>query len=198
MTQIKAKDVKTLRDMTGAGMMDCKGALVDASGDLEKAVDLLRKRGVAGAAKKAGRSTNEGLVFSYIHGGGRIGTLVQVNCETDFVARTDDFQALCKDLAMHVAASSPLCVKREDLPEDELARERDIYLAQAKDSGKPEKIWEKIVEGRMNKFFGENCFLEQPFIKDDSKTVGEVVKEAIAKLGENIEISRFTRFQIGG
>lgn len=194
---ISAQDVKELRERTGAGMMDCKKALTDANGDMEKAVDLLREKGLAAAAKKAGRIAAEGLVEAYIHGGGRIGVLVEVNCETDFVAKTDEFKELCRDIAMQVAAASPEYVRREDVPEAVLEHERGIARQQALNEGKPEKILEKIVEGRIEKYFKEVCLLEQVYIKDNDKTVQAHVTEKIAKIGENISVRRFARFQVG-
>ena len=194
---ITATMVKELRERTGAGMMDCKKALQEAEGDLDAAVDILRKRGVAAAAKKAGRVAAEGAVLSYIHAGGKIGVLVEVNCETDFVARTDDFQALVKDVAMHVAAASPRFAERSEVTEDILAKEREIYRDQALQSGKPENVVDRIVEGKMEKFFSENVLTEQSFVKNPDKTVGEIVTDAVAALGENIKIRRFVRFQLG-
>jgi elongation factor Ts len=200
MAEVRAEHVRELREKTGAGMMDCKRALTESEGDFEKAVRYLREKGLAAAAKKSGRATSEGLIGSYLHGGGRIGVLVEVNCETDFVAKTPDFQNLVKDLAMQVAAASPAVprwVQREEVPGDVVESEREIYGAQAKSSGKPEKVIEKIVEGKVDKFLADVCLLEQPFIRDPQKTVAEVVKEAIAKLGENIQVRRFVRFQLG-
>ena len=195
---VTAGMVKELRERTGAGMMDCKKALVETGGDLEAAIDALRKKGLASAAKKAGRATSEGLVNSYIHAGGRIGVLLEINCETDFVARTDDFQKLAHDLSLHVAASQPRFIGRDEVTADVLEREKRIHREQALESGKPEHIVERIVEGRMSKFFAENCLLEQPFVKDTDRTVEEVLKAAIGKLGENMRICRFARFQLGG
>ncbi len=195
---VTAGMVKELRERTGAGMMDCKKALVETGGDLEAAIDALRKKGLASAAKKAGRATSDGLVISYIHAGGKIGVLLEINCETDFVARTDDFQQLAHDLSLHVAASQPRFIGRDEVTDDVLEREKRIHREQALESGKPEQIVERIVEGRMSKFFAENCLLEQPFVKDTGRTVEEVLKETIAKLGENMRICRFARFQLGG
>ncbi|MYA06488.1 MAG: translation elongation factor Ts [Holophagales bacterium] len=195
---VTAAMVKELRERTGAGMMDCKKALVETGGDLEASIDALRKKGLASAAKKAGRATSDGLVISYIHAGGKIGVLLEINCETDFVARTDDFQQLAHDLSLHVAASQPRFIGRDEVTDDVLDREKRIHREQALESGKPEQIVERIVEGRMSKFFAENCLLEQPFVKDTGRTVEEVLKEAIAKLGENMRICRFARFQLGG
>jgi elongation factor Ts len=189
--------VKELRERTGAGMMDCKNALLETKGDMEQAIDHLRKKGLASAAKKAGRVTAEGMVGSYIHMGGKIGVLVEVNCETDFVARTDDFQELVKDIAMHIAAADPRFVRREEVTQDVLDRERAIYRERTLAEGKPEKIVDKIVEGRMEKFYGESVLLEQPFIKDPDKTVLQLVNETIAKIGENINVRRFARFKLG-
>ncbi len=195
--EISAKVVKELRDKTGAGFMDCKKALQEANGDIEKAIDILKKRGIAKAAKKASRTASDGLIASYIHHGGKIGVLVEVNCETDFVAKTDDFKTLVNEIAMQIAATNPLYVKREDIPEDVLNREKEIYKAQALESGKPEKIVDKIVEGKIQKYYKEVCLLEQPYIRDDEKTVQDLINEAIAKLGENIVVRRFVRFVLG-
>jgi elongation factor Ts len=189
--------VKELRERTGAGMMDCKNALLETKGDMEQAIDALRKKGLASAAKKAGRITAEGVVGSYIHMGGKIGVLVEINCETDFVARTDDFQALVKDIAMHIAAADPRFVRREEVTEEILARERAIYRERTLAEGKPEKVVDKIVQGRMEKFFEETVLLEQPFVKDPDKTVGDLVTEKISKIGENIQVRRFARFKLG-
>ncbi len=189
--------IKELRQKTGAGVMDCKEALVECGGDMEKAVEYLRKKGLATAAKKASRAASEGLVASYIHAGGKIGVLVEVNCETDFVAKTDEFQALVKDICMQIAASSPQYVSREDVPEEVVEKEKEIYREQALESGKPEKVVDRIVEGKISKFFEEVCLLEQDFIKDPDKKVKDVVTEAIAKLGENIVVRRFARFALG-
>ncbi len=195
--QITAQMVKQLREMTGAGMMDCKKALQEADGDFDKAVKILRERGLAKAAKKAGRAAKEGIIHAYIHGGGRIGVMVEVNCETDFVARTDDFKNLVNDIALHIAAYAPRWVKREDVPEDIIEQEKEIYRKQALQEGKPEHVVEKIVEGKMKNFYKENVLLEQPFVKDEDKTVEEVIKEAIAKIGENIVVRRFVRWELG-
>jgi len=194
---ISAQLVKELRDRTGAGFSDCRAALVEAGGDVEKAVTVLRKKGQAAAAKKSQRVTSEGLVGSYIHAGGKIGVLVEINCESDFVARTDDFQRLCHDLAMHIAALDPRFLRREEVTQEVLDRERDIYREQAQASGKPAPVIEKIVSGKMEKFYEENCLYEQHLIKDESVTVKEMVDQAIAKLGENIAIRRFCRFKVG-
>lgn len=194
---ITAEMVKTLRERTGAGMMDCKKALNETNGDMDKAVDFLREKGLASAAKKAGRVATEGLVESYIHAGGRIGVLVEVNCETDFVAKTTDFQALVKDIAMHIAAANPLYVTKEEVPEEILTHEREILKAQAMNEGKPENIAEKMVEGRIEKYYKENCLMEQVFVKDGDLTMTELIKANIAKIGENITIRRFARFNLG-
>jgi len=195
--QVTPQLVKELRERTGAGMMDCKRALVDSEGDVEKAIELLRKRGMATAAKKAGRVAAEGVVSSYIHAGGRIGVLLEVNCETDFVARTDDFQNLVKDLGMHIAASDPRVVSRDEVTEAILERERAIYRDQAVESGKPENVLDRIVEGKIEKFYSESVLMEQAFIKNPEVTVQELVNEVIAKLGENIQVRRFARFKVG-
>lgn len=194
---IAAADVKELRERTGAGMMDCKKALAEVNGDMEKAIEYLRKKGLATAAKRAGKTANEGLVQAYIHGGGRIGVLIEVNCETDFVARTDDFRELVHNLAMQVAASRPEYVAREDVPEEVIAREKEILKAQALNEGKPEKVVEKIVNGRLEKFFQENCLLEQPYIKDMDRSVQDMINEKVAKLGEKIVVRRFVRYEVG-
>jgi elongation factor Ts len=189
--------VKDLREKTGAGMMDCKKALAEAGGNFEKAVDYLRQKGLATAARRAGRVASEGQIGSYVHAGGKLGVMVEVNCETDFVAKTDDFRAFAKDMAMHIAASNPLYIQRENVPAEALEREREIYRAQAREARKPEKIMEKIVEGKLEKFYGEVCLLEQPFIKDPDRTVQDLLNELIGKLGEKVEIRRFMRFQVG-
>ena len=194
---ISATAVKELREISGAGMMDCKKALSEASGNLDKAMDILRKSGIAKAQKKSGRSTKEGMIYSYIHPGSKLGVLIEINCETDFVAKTDDFTNLNKDLAMHIAASAPISVKREDISLDVLERERDIYAEQARQSGKPENIIDKMIEGRINKFYQENVLLEQAFVKNPDKTVQDIITDIIAKLSENIVVSRFVRFQLG-
>jgi len=197
MSTISASTVKELREISGAGMMDCKKALTEASGDLEKAIDILRKTGMAKARKKSGRSTKEGIILPYIHPGAKLGVLLEINCETDFVANTDDFKNLSKDIAMHIAASAPMSVSREEIPQETLEREKEIYADQARQSGKPENIIEKMTEGRLNKFYQENVLLEQTFVKDPDKTVADLITETVAKLGENILISRFSRFQLG-
>jgi elongation factor Ts len=194
---ISANLVKELRERTGAGMMDCKRALVACNGDIEKAIDELRTKGLAKAAKKAGRIASEGVVTSYIHMGGKIGVLVEVNCETDFVAKTAEFKQLAYDIAMQIAASNPGYVSRDEVPEEVLNREKEILKAQAREEGKPEQIIEKMVVGRLEKFYKEHCLLEQPYIKDPDKTVQELVHENIAKMGENISVRRFVRYQLG-
>jgi elongation factor Ts len=195
--EISAKLVKELRDRTNAGFNDCRAALIEAAGDIEKAIAVLRKKGQAAAAKKATREATEGLVGSYIHAGGKIGVLVEVNCESDFVARTEAFQQLCHDIAMHIAALDPKYVRREEVTSEMLEKEREIYKAQALATGKPEAVVDKIVNGKMEKFYEENCLYEQHYIKDESQTIGEMVNAAIAKLGENISIKRFSRFKVG-
>ena len=197
MSTISASTVKELREISGAGMMDCKKALTEASGDLEKAIDILRKTGMAKARKKSGRSAKEGIILPYIHPGAKLGVLIEINCQTDFVANTDDFKNLSKDIAMHIAASAPMSVNREEIPKETLKREKEIYADQARQSGKPENIIEKMTEGRLNKFYQENVLLEQTFVKDPDKTVADLITETVAKLGENILISRFSRFQLG-
>ena len=197
MAEISAKLVQELRERTGAGMMDCKRALSEASGDVAKAEDILRKRGLSAAAKKASRAASEGAVASYIHMGGKIGVLIEVNCETDFVARTDGFQTLVKDLAMQVAAAAPLWVRREEVPAEVVAKEMEIGKAQAREQKKPEAILEKIATGKLEKFYSEVCLLEQPFVRDDKKKVSDVLAEAVAKIGENIQVRRFARFVLG-
>jgi elongation factor Ts len=195
--QVTAQQVKELRERTGAGMMDCKSALVEAEGDLERAAEILRKRGLAAAAKKASRVAAEGAVGSYIHAGGKIGVLVEVNCETDFVARTDEFQQLVRDIAMHVAASDPRYLSRDEVTEEVLAKEREIFRQRALDEGKPENVVDRIVEGRLGKFYADAVLLEQPFVKDPDKTVEEMITEKIATIKENIRVRRFARYQLG-
>ena len=197
MAEISAKMVQELREKTGAGMMDCKKTLAEAGGDMAKAEELLRKKGLAQAAKKATRAATEGAVASYIHMGGKIGVLVEVNCETDFVARTDGFQTLVKDLAMQIAAASPLYVKREEVPAPVVAKEIEIAKHVAREQKKPEAMLDKIATGKMEKYYAETCLLEQPFVKDDKKKIQDVLNEAIAKLGENIQVRRFARFVLG-
>ena len=196
-TAISAGMVKELRERTGAGMMECKNALAEADGDMERAIDILRAKGAAKAAKRAERDVKEGAIGSYVHMGGRIGVLVEVGSETDFVARNEAFQALVRDLAMHIAAAAPLALSAEGIPADVVERERGVYLEQVKNEGKPEKMWDKIVEGKLNKFYKENTLLEQPFVKDPDKTVKELVTEVAAKTGENIVVRRFVRFALG-
>jgi elongation factor Ts len=194
---VTAEMVKELRERTGAGMMDCKKALVAADGDIEKAIDELRTKGLASAAKKASRVASEGVVTSYIHAGGRIGVLVEVNCETDFVGKTAEFKQLAYDVAMQIAASNPDYVSREDVPEQVITHEKDVLKAQALEEGKPEKVIDKMVEGRLEKFYKERCLLEQPFIKDPDKTVQELIHEHVARIGENINVRRFARYELG-
>ncbi len=194
---IAAEQVKALRNQTGAGMMECKKALLEAGGDLEKAVTFLRERGLAAAAKKAGRETREGIIGQYIHAGGRLGVLVEVDCETDFVAATEEFQELVRDIAMQIAASNPSYVRREDVRQEEIEGEKEIYHNQAQSAGKPEKVMERIVEGKLNKYYSEVCLYEQPFIKDGELTVEELIKSKIAVLKENISVKRFARFKVG-
>jgi elongation factor Ts len=195
---ISAKEVKALRDRTGAGMMDCKKALQETNGDMEAAIDFLRARGAAKAAKRAEKAANEGTIGSYIHFGGKVGVMVELNCETDFVAKTDAFLELAKDLAMHVAASNPVAVSPEDIPEAAVAREKHVFLEQVKNEGKPDHIAEKIVDGKLRKFFEESSLLKQPFVKDTDRTVEQLITEASAKTGEKITVARFARFQVGG
>ncbi len=197
MAEVTAALVKDLRERTGAGMMECKKALVEAKGDIGEAEVLLRKWGIAGAGKKASRATKQGLIGTYIHHGGQLGVLVEVNCESDFVARTDDFKELVHDVAMHIAAADPRFIRKEDVTDDVLAKEKEIARARALNEGKPEKVVDKIVEGRLQKFYEEVCLLEQPFVKEATLTVGQLVKTKIAKLGENIGIARFVRFKVG-
>ena len=189
--------VKKLREKTGAGMMDCKRALEKSGGDMDQAIDYLRKQGMAQAAKKASRTAKEGIIYSYIHPGDKLGVLLEVNCETDFVARTEDFQLLAKDIAMQIAATNPLVVTRSDLKPETLDKEKEIYRTQAKNEGKPEKIIERIVEGKLEKYFQEVCLLEQPFVKDQDRSLKDRIDETIAKLGENLAVKRFVRFRLG-
>jgi len=197
MAEITAQLVKQLRERTGAGMMDCKSALVEAGGDIGGAEVILRKRGIASAHKKSARVTKQGLIGSYIHSGGQLGVLVEVNCESDFVARTEDFQELVHDIAMHIAAADPKYIRQEDVPNEALEREREIQRGRAAFEGKPANVIDRIVEGRMSKFYEEVCLLEQPFVKEATLTVGQLIKTKIAKLGENITVSRFTRYKVG-
>lgn len=194
---ISAALVKELREKTGVGIMDCKKALGESNGDIEKAIEILRKKGIATAKKRGGRATSEGQVQSYIHAGGKIGVLVEINCETDFSAKTDDFTDFAKNIAMHIAATSPLAVDREGIPGEILDKEKEIYMTQARESGKPEKVLEKIVEGKMKKFYSEACLLEQEYVKNPDITVQDLLNELIAKTGENIVIKRFIRYQLG-
>ncbi|MBI5604470.1 MAG: translation elongation factor Ts [Deltaproteobacteria bacterium] len=194
---ITSELVKALREKTMAGMMDCKEALKAAEGDMEKAVEYLRKKGLATAQKRAGRTTSQGQVGSYIHGGGKIGVMVEVNCETDFVGRTDQFGELVHNLAMHIAAANPVCVRREDMPAELLEKEKEIYRAQAKETGKPEKVIEKIVEGKVEKYFKEACLMEQPYVKNPDVSITDLLNEKVSQIGESITIRRFARYQLG-
>ncbi|MBO2945724.1 translation elongation factor Ts [Paenibacillus sp. F411] len=194
---VSASAVKELRERTGAGMLDCKKALDETNGDIDKAIALLREKGLSAAASKAGRVATEGVVESYIHGGGRIGVLVEINCETDFVGKTDQFKEFARDIAMHIAAASPKYVRREEVPTEELEQEKEILKAQALNEGKPEKIVEKMVEGRINKYYEEYCLMEQSFVKDPDKTISVLLNEKISTIGENISIRRFVRFELG-
>jgi elongation factor Ts len=195
--EISAGAIKELRQRTGVGVMDCKKALVECAGNVDEAIDFLRKKGLAKAAKRAGRETAEGLITSYIHPGGKIGVLVDINCETDFVARTDDFQNLTKEIAMHIAAMNPIAISREDVPPEVIEKEKEILRAEAAASGKPDKVVDKIVEGRLEKFFAEQCLMEQAYIKNPDITVKDLIYDIIAKVGENITVRRFTRYQLG-
>lgn len=197
MAEITAALVNELRQRTGAGMMECKKALVEAKGDIGEAEVVLRKRGIAGASKKAGRATRQGLIGSYIHAGGQLGVMVEVNCESDFVARTDDFKELVHDIAMHIAAADPRYLRREDVPADLIEKEKEIARDRARNEGKPEKVLERIVEGRIAKFYEEVCLLDQPFVKEATVTIDQLVKQKVAKLGENIGIARYVRFKVG-
>lgn len=196
-SEITAQKVKELREKTGVGMMDCKRALVETDGDFEKAIDYLREKGIAKAAGKSGRATKEGVITSYIHTGSKLGVMVEINCETDFVARTDDFTLFAKDIAMHIAASNPIAVNREDIDSAFVNKEKEIYRQQAINEKKPEKIIDKIVDGKLEKYYSEVCLLEQPFVKDGDKTIRDYVNETIGKLGENITIRRFVRYHLG-
>lgn len=189
--------VKELRGKTGAGILDCQHALKETDSDIEKAIDLLRKKGLAAAQKKAGRETKEGVISSYIHAGSKIGVLVEINCETDFVARNEEFQSLVKDVALQIAAANPVYIQRENVSAEIIEREKSVYLGQAKEMGKPEAAWDKIVQGKLEKFYQEQCLIEQSFIKDPNSTIKQILTEKIAKLGENISIARFTRYQLG-
>lgn len=195
--EVSAASVKELREKTGAGFVDCKKALEETKGDIEKAVDYLRQKGLSAAAKKSGRIASEGIVGSYIHAGGKIGVLIEVNCETDFVAKNEDFQNFVRDVAMHIAAVNPVCVERKELPTENMERERAVVKAQALESGKPEKVIDKIVEGRMEKFYAESCLLEQPFVKNPDMTISDYLNQTTAKIGEKVSIRRFTRYQMG-
>jgi len=197
MAEISATMVKQLRERTGAGIMDCKEALAECGGDMDKAVDFLRTKGLATAQKRAGRAASQGTIQSYIHMGGKIGVMVEVNCETDFVAKTDDFQEFARNIAMHIAATSPLGIVSEDIPESVVAKEKEIYRAQALESGKPEKIVDKIIEGKLSKFIKDSCLMNQPYVKNPDITITDYLNEVIAKTGEKMEIKRFARFQIG-
>ncbi len=197
MSNISAADVKKLREKTGVGMMDCKKALIESDGDFEKATKYLREKGIADAQKRSGRTTKEGVVYSYIHPGNKIGVLVEINCETDFVARNETFQNFAKDIAMHIAASNPGFISREEVPDELIQAEKEVLENQAKESGKPENVIQKIVEGRIDKFYSQICLLEQPFIKDMNMSVEDYLKETIGKIGENIQIRRFARYQLG-
>jgi len=197
MATISANLVKDLREKTGAGIMDCKQALTDSDGEMEKAVDFLRKKGLATAAKRAGRAMSEGIVQSYIHMGGKLGVMVEINCETDFVAKNVDFQDFARNIAMHIAASNPLGIRSEDISQETLDKEMEIYRAQAKELGKPDNIIDKIAEGKLNKFIKDNCLLNQPYVRDPDITVSDLLNELIAKIGENITVKRFVRFQVG-
>lgn len=197
MAEISAAHVKELREKTGAGMMDCKQALAASGGDMTQAVDFLRKKGLATAQKRAGRATSEGTIASYIHMGGKLGVMVEVNCESDFVAKNDAFKEFARNIAMHIAASSPLGVRPEDIPADVVAKEKEIYTAQARETGKPEKVIEKIVEGKLKKFFEDSCLMNQAYVRNPELRVSDLLNELIAKIGENISIKRFVRFQVG-
>jgi elongation factor Ts len=195
--EISANTIKELREKTGAGIMDCKKALQETKGNIEEAIEYLRKKGISSASKKFDRTTKEGLISAYIHTGGRIGVMVEVNCETDFVARTDDFQQIVKDIAMQIAATDPLVVSQDQLAPEKIEKEKEIYIAQMQDSGKPQNIIEKIVNEKLEKFYSESCLLRQPFIKNPDKTVKDIISEYIAKLGENITVKRFIRYRLG-
>jgi elongation factor Ts len=197
MANISAAMVKQLREKTGAGMMDCKNALSEVNGDIEKAIELLRKKGLATAQKRAGRALSEGIIQSYIHMNGKLGVLVEVNCETDFVAKNEDFQEFAKNIAMHIAASNPLGITPEDVSEEIIEKEKEIYRAQALDMGKPENVTDKIIEGKLNKFYQESCLLNQPYVRDTDMSVADLLNGLIARIGENISIKRFVRYQIG-
>jgi elongation factor Ts len=197
MATISAELVKQLREKTGAGIMDCKKALAENTGDMEKAVEYLRKKGLATAAKRAGRAMSEGTIQSYIHMGGKLGVMVEVGCETDFVAKNEDFQDFARNIAMHIAATNPLGIRPEEIPQEIIDKEMEIYMAQAKETGKPENILEKIAQGKLQKFIKENCLMDQPYVRNPDMTVADLLNELIAKIGENITVKRFTRFQVG-
>jgi len=197
MPTISAAQVKQLREKTGAGIMDCKEALTECDGDISKSIDFLRKKGLATAAKRAGRAMSEGVIQSYIHMGGKLGVLVEVNCETDFVAKNEDFRAFAKNIAMHIAATNPVAVNQADVPEEVIGKEMEIYRAQAREMGKPDNIIDKIAEGKLNKFFKENCLMNQAYVRNPDITIADLMNELIAKIGENISIKRFVRFQVG-
>jgi len=197
MPEINATMVKQLREKSGAGMMDCKKALIESKGDIDKAVEYLRKKGIATAQKRAGRSLSEGTIQTYIHMGGKLGAMVEVGCETDFVAKNEDFVAFAKNIAMHIAATNPVGIAPEDISQETIDKELDIYKSQALEMGKPEKIVDKIAEGKLNKFFKDNCLMQQPFVKDPEKSIADLLNEMIAKIGENLSIKRFARFQVG-
>ncbi|MGD8756422.1 MAG: translation elongation factor Ts [Desulfobacterales bacterium] len=197
MANIRAGMVKELREKTGAGMMDCKNALAEVDGDIEKAIEFLRKKGLATAQKRAGRALNEGIIQSYIHMTGKLGVMVEVNCETDFVAKNEDFKEFAKNIAMHIAASNPLGIAPEDVPNDIIEKEKEIYRAQALEMGKPENVVEKIVEGKLKKFYEDSCLLNQPYVRDNNISIADLLNDLIAKIGENISIKRFVRYQIG-
>jgi elongation factor Ts len=197
MATISAELVKQLREKTGAGIMDCKTALAENTGDMEKAVEFLRKKGLATAAKRAGRALSEGTIQSYIHTGGKLGVMVEVGCETDFVAKNEDFQDFARNIAMHIAATNPLGIRPEEIPQEIIDKEMEIYMAQAKETGKPENILEKIAQGKLQKFIKENCLMDQPYVRNPDMTVADLLNELIAKIGENITVKRFTRFQVG-
>lgn len=198
MAAIDMETVKTLRERTGAGVLDCKKALVACDGDIDKAIDILREKGLAKAVSKAAREAGDGMIFTYVHAGGKLGVLVELNCETDFVAKTEDFQGLGKEIAIQIAATDPSYIRPEDVPSDVVEHEKALYRVQLADEKKPEQVWDKIIEGKLGAFYKENCLMQQPYIRDESKTVEELVKGMIAKTGENIVVRRFARFKIGG
>jgi elongation factor Ts len=198
MATIDMETVKTLRERTGAGVLDCKKALVACDGNMDKAIDVLREKGLAKAVSKSSRETGDGMIFTYIHAGGRLGVLIELNCETDFVAKTDEFQGLGKEIAIQVAATDPSFIRPEDVPADVVEHEKGLYRAQLEAEKKPEQVWEKIIEGKLGAYYKENCLMQQPYIRDESKTIEELIKAMIAKTGENIVVARFVRFKIGG